>query len=107
MSHQLCLTSTEDSGSVTFYYFEPLAPPSRGGWCYMRLMRVNWYLGWETPHETHGSYSYDPAIHDEGGTDMSYPFRARSRLRRGRRTYTLVGAFGNPGIHSPLKEVTE
>lgn len=73
----------------------------------MRLMRVSWYEGKDTPHERHGSYSYDPAIHDEGTTEMSYPYRARTRLRRDRRTYTLVGAFGNPGIRSPLKEVTE
>ena len=107
MPHLLIMTGTDHTTGArfeTFDYFEPISQ-SRGGWCWLQLVRSEAREQLGTPNERTHTEVYDPAVHDGGSHYMSYPWRARTRLHRGRRMYTLYGAYGNPGSRTRLEEV--
>ena len=90
MPHRLIMRSDE---SERTYDFE-LEREERGGWAWLRLMRISD----DPPYPgVPPVVTYDPAVHDGGSHYMSSLWRARGRTQNGVRMYSLVGAFGSPG----------
>ena len=91
-------TLSSDTNTRTFLF--DIASIQQKGWAFLRLVQmIDESDGIQT------TLHYNPEIHDGSSHYMGDLWRARKTKIHGQDTFTLIGAFGNPGEKIVLEVV--